>query len=319
MRIGGALKIFQLPPLVLAYLAMVISMASAHAASPHAPIRITAGTEWHEPTVDMAFMAVPGGCYPMGTPDGTTPFWRAFGVTEIETEDERPVHDVCVDDFWLGKYEVTVAQYLRFVTATNSHFPAWLAPGGEDNLRTGKNDEYRKLEPAVEAPNNPIIGVSWQDAVAFTTWLSKTSGHTYRLPTEAEWEYACRSGGKQERHAGSSQHKYEDLGWDTNSGGMPRRVGIKAPNGLGLYDMSGNVNEFTVDAFRKDGYRYHGRDNPTYVGTEEDRRVIRGGSWFDGRSGNLRCAQRRSYHPHTRGADVGFRVLRTIDAAKNAK
>ncbi len=62
---------------------------------------------------------------------------------------------------------MTVVQYLRFVTATNSHFPAWLAPGGEDNLQTGKNDQYRKLEPAVEAPNNPIIGVFWQDAVAF--------------------------------------------------------------------------------------------------------------------------------------------------------
>ena len=300
---------------------MLINMANAHAADSHIPVRITAGTQWHEPTVGMTFVAIPGGCYPMGTPDGTTPFWRSFGVTELATENERPVHDVCVGDFWLGKYEVTVAQYLRFVTATNSHFPAWLAPGGEDNLRTGKNDEYRKLEPAVEAPNNPIIGVSWQDAVAFTTWLSKISGQTFRLPTEAEWEYACRSGGKQELYAGSNQHQYEDLGWNShNSGKMPRRVGTKAPNGLGLYDMSGNVNEFTVDAFRKDAYRYHTRDNPVYVGEEEEGRVVRGGSWFGGRSGNLRCARRWEFlSPRASSTDVGFRVLCDSNDAKNAK
>ncbi len=108
--------------------------------------------------------------------------------------DERPVHWVSISRFAIGKYEVTVDEYLRFAWATGAHVPEWQKIGSRYNIRTGRHYHYKKLGSALTNDNHPIVGISWHDAVAYAKWLSEQTGQEYRLPTEAEWEYAARAG-----------------------------------------------------------------------------------------------------------------------------
>ncbi|EDN70692.1 protein of unknown function DUF323 [Beggiatoa sp. PS] len=108
--------------------------------------------------------------------------------------DEKPVHWVNIDQFAMGKNEVTVGEYLRFVKATGTHAPEWLEKGSEYNIHTGTDNHYKKLGSALTDENHPIVGVSWNDAIAYVKWLTQQTGKQYRLPTEAEWEYAARAG-----------------------------------------------------------------------------------------------------------------------------
>ena len=221
------------------------------------------------------FVLVKGGTFEMGD---------IFGDGII---DEKPVHTVTVSDFYLSKYEITFAQYDAFCVATGGSKP------GDQGWGRG---------------NRPVINVSWNEVVAFCQWLSQKMGVGVRLPTEAEWEYAARSGGKREKWAGtSSQSSLGDFAWyDSNSDNRTHLVGQKRPNGLGLYDMTGNVWEWCSDWY---GF-YSGGPQTNPPGSSSGiNRVTRGGSWFNS-TGSLRCSIRGNNRPVESYHNFGFRLCR---------
>jgi formylglycine-generating enzyme required for sulfatase activity len=231
-----------------------------------------------EPIAGIELVLVKGGCYPMGD---------VFGDGELE---ETPVHEVCVGDFFVGRYEVTRGQWKEVM-------------GTAPSLDRGCTDE-----------GCPVENVSWNDAQEFIRRLNAEGGR-YRLPTEAEWEYAARSGGKKERYSGGDDVKR--VAWYAeNSGRRNHPVGTRAPNGLGIYDMSGNVWEWTNDWYGLDYYSRSPRDNPAGpsgpMGPDVDR-VIRGGC-KTGEAHNERTT-RRSYGFQRTSSDrsdkVGFRLAAT--------
>ena len=193
--------------------------------------------------------------------------------------DEMPVHEVTIASFALSKYEVTVDEYNRFTDAT-----------GRDRVR-GILDR------------RPVTGITWYDAVAYTEWLSARTGERYRLPTEAEWEYAARAG-----TAGDRYGNVDAIAWHWgNSGSSTHPVGQKAPNAWGLHDMLGNVWEWVEDWYG--GYPGGTVTDPRGPGSGSYR-VDRGGSWADGASYG-RSSARYINTPGARNIDLGFRLLRT--------
>jgi formylglycine-generating enzyme required for sulfatase activity/tRNA A-37 threonylcarbamoyl transferase component Bud32 len=201
-------------------------------------------------------------------------------------DDEKPVHNVTVGDFYIGKYEVTQGEWKEIMGNNPSA------------LKNGRN--------------YPVENVSWNNVQEFIRTLNQRTGNRYRLPTEAEWEYAARSGGKREKYAGtSSESSVGQYAWHRgNSGRKTHPVGQKSPNGLGIYDMSGNVDEWCQDIYSKDAYGKHQRNNPIYTGSGS-RRVFRGGSWGGG-PGYLRASSRTGSAPGNRGSsNTGFRLART--------
>lgn len=186
----------------------------------------------------MQLVFVKGGCYQMGS-------------TEITGA--KPVHKVCVNDFYIGKYEVTQSQWKKVMGSNPSRFKEC-------------------------GPDCPVEEVTWDDAQDFAKKLNNLSGKQYRLPTEAEWEYAARSGGKNEKWAGTSdESSLTRYAWyDKNSESSTHKVGLKKPNGLGVYDMNGNVWEWCQDWFNEDYYHDSPKDNPLGSSNGEQR-VVRGG------------------------------------------
>ena len=224
-----------------------------------------------DPVTGMEFVFVKGGCFEMGD---------TFGDGEV---DEKPVHSVCVSDFHMGKFEVTQAQWEKVMGSNPSHFR--------------KGGSY------------PVEEVSWNDAQEFIGKLNRMTGKSYRLPTEAEWEYAARSGGKREKWAGtSSEADLADYVWYAkNAGDSTHPAGEKKPNGLGLYDMSGNVWEWCGDWYGKDYYASSPRDNPTGPSSGESR-VYRGGSWYN-IPRHVRATHRYCSSPNFRSTDLCFRLV----------
>jgi formylglycine-generating enzyme required for sulfatase activity len=220
-----------------------------------------------DPTTGMEFVLVKGGCFQMGD---------TFGVGQA---DEKPVHEVCVDDFYLGKYEVTQGQWQKVMGSNPSYFQ--------------KGDNY------------PVERVSWDDTQDYLRQLNSKSNKTFRLPTEAEWEYAARSGGKKEKYAGGDN--VDTVAWyDSNSGSSTHPVGQKQANGLGLYDLSGNVWEWTGDWYDDKYYAKSPKNNPPGP-SGGSFRVSRGGSWYF-RPDFVRSAVRRGDSPDFRYDSLGFRL-----------
>jgi len=214
---------------------------------------------------------VKGGCFPMGD---------TFGDGG---SDEKPVHEVCVSDFSLGKYEVTQAQWKSVMGSNPSKFKQC---GGDC----------------------PVENVSWNDVQTFIGKLNTQTGKSYRLPTEAEWEYAARSGGKNEKYAGGKD--LDSIAWyGDNSSKQTHPVGQKQPNGIGLYDMSGNVWEWCQDWYDESYYESSPKDNPQGASNSEDR-VLRGSSW-DGNAATSRVSNRHRYDPFIGHNIFGFRLVRT--------
>ncbi|MEA2090770.1 MAG: formylglycine-generating enzyme family protein [Campylobacterota bacterium] len=202
--------------------------------------------------------------------------------------DEKPVRHVNIGyDFYIGKYEVTFNEYDKFCEDTGRSKPS---DGGW------------------ERGSRPVINVSWHDAKAYTSWLSQKTGQTYRLPTEAEWEFVARAGTTTKYSFGDSSSSLGSYAWyDDNSNGRTHEVGQKEPNPWGVYDIHGNVWERCEDWYT-DSYTNVARDGSDNNSGSQKYRVFRGGSWYDSPT-YLRSANRGGDSPSGAGDFVGFRLL----------
>jgi formylglycine-generating enzyme required for sulfatase activity len=207
--------------------------------------------------------------------------------------DEKPLHSVTVSDFNISKTEVTFEQYDVFCDATGIDKP--------DDEGWGRGDR-------------PVINVSWHDAVAYCEWMSKATEKTYRLPTEAEWEYAARGGNKSQGYIYSGGNDLNAVGWyANNSGGKTHPVAEKQSNELGLFDMSGNVWEWCSDWY-DEGYYSGSPQTDTQGSNSGSSRVLRGGSWV-GIIGIDQCrvADRGRAVPGSGYVNRGFRLVLSQD------
>ena len=249
--------------------------------------------------IDTDLIQVKGGTFKMGSKKSD----------ESAEVDEQKEHTVTLNTFEISKFEVTVWEWKQFIKANKMKMPAKPTWGWQDNY--------------------PINGITWNEAIAYCNWLStkeklqpcyskkgpnfvcnfKANG--YRLPTEAEWEFAAKGGTNSKGFRYSGSDKLEDVAWyKANSNGQPHTVGTKLPNELGIYDMSGNVWEWCWDWYNKDFYKLEKGDNPK--GPEMgERRTVRGGSW-DSKSNYVRPANRISTIPSKTHEFYGFRIARTI-------
>jgi len=208
----------------------------------------------------------------------------SFKMGSNEDSSEKPIHNVQIKSFKMGKYEVTQAQ--------------WKAVMGSNLGSTPSN---------FRGDNRPVEQVSWNDIQRFLGKLNKQSGKTFRLPSEAEWEYAARAGTSSKWSWGNSEGSAGSYVWyDKNSGSKTHPVGQKKPNAFGLYDMHGNVWEWVQDNWH-DSYRGAPSDGSVWGGGDSRLRVLRGGSWYDGA---LRSAHRYYYLPGDSYGSIGFRLVR---------
>jgi formylglycine-generating enzyme required for sulfatase activity len=257
---------------------------------------MTAGTAFPEVSRPVPVLPVIEGCYFMG---------NTFGDAYYA---EMPVHEVCISRFSISPFPVTRGEFNAFVHATNYLTDA--EKGYVCHVYNG--DSWAKISSAnwrtpgfPQTDDHPVVCVSWNDATAYTQWMSRTRGQKYRLPTEAEWEYAARSGGRQERYAGGDV--IEKVAWYAgNSEDRTHPVGQKQPNGLGLYDMSGNVWQWTADWYDSRYYRESPRTDPGGPETGK-KRVFRGGSWYYDQRG-ARTSYRDSAPPDFCSSYLGFRL-----------
>ena len=206
-----------------------------------------------------------------------------MGATSEQGSDaasnEKPTHQVTLSDYYIGKYEVTQEQWKAVMGSNPSHF---------------------------KGANKPVEQVSWSDCQEFVERLNKLTGLRFRLPTEAEWEYAARGGNKSKGYKYSGSNTIGDVAWyNGNSSSMTHPVGAKSPNELGIYDMSGNVWEWCSDWYGI--YSSLSQSNPTGPSLGSSR-VLRGGSW-DYNASSCRVSYRYSSFPDYRYGNLGFRLV----------
>jgi formylglycine-generating enzyme required for sulfatase activity len=221
-----------------------------------------------------SLIAIPGGEFRMGQADGR--------------DEERPVHRVRVGPFRLAPYQVTNLEYDAFLHATGREAPPF------------------RYDPLFACPNQPVVGVSWFDAVAYCEWLSSVCGLACRLPTEAEWERAARAGVDQNLYPWGDQPIFARENYASRWRQAPEPVGTALPNAFGLFDMCENVHEWCSDWYdptyyaASPGHDPRGPDSGT-------RRASRGGAWRHHLKIS-RCAARSSIPPEFKYADYGFRI-----------
>jgi formylglycine-generating enzyme required for sulfatase activity len=241
--------------------------------------KVSMSNKFQDPITGMHFVLVKGGCFNMGSDRGVT--------------DEGPVHRVCVDDFYMGKFEVTNDQFRKF----DENAGYWY-----------KTDDYGTKQ-TLSRSQQPITNVSWNEAKNFIAWLNNQSDVKYRLPTEAEWEYAARGGRSSSFYWGESKDiacdyanvfdktgtdafKKDWSGFDCNdTNAVTTLAGSYKPNAYGLYDMIGNVWEYVEDNYDTYAYKSHSKYNPVYKSSAGDSIVTRGGSWLTS-SANIHSADR---------------------------
>lgn len=248
-------------------------------ASEEVPVAPTAGTgETFRDGAGPLMVQVPAGSFMMGSPDSAADF------------SERPQHAVRLAAFAIGVYEITIAEYARFARATGRRMP--------------------KTED-LEQTKHPAFFVSWNDALAYTQWLSKQTGKDYRLPSEAQWEYAARAGTSshywwgRELSEGRAHCLACESGLDPR---RPTRIGRFESNPYGLFDTAGNVQEWVYDC-NHDNYEGAPKDGSVFEGGDCKHRVIRGGAFSSGPK-SLRSAARDKLQANSANDSVGFRVVR---------
>jgi formylglycine-generating enzyme required for sulfatase activity len=246
-------------------------------------------------SIDMKLVLIPKGTFMMGSPPD-----------EKGSEDNERRHEVTISrDYYLGMHEVTQVQYKQIMGKNPSGF--------QGDRVAERHPETGRLVTEVNSANHPVEQVSWSDAVEFCQRLSalpeeKKAWRVYRLPMEAEWEYACRAGSQMAYSFGSDEKSLVNFGWyDSNSKGITHAVGLKKANAWGLYDMHGNVFEWCAD-----WYGVYPKGSATDPRGPEDGsiRVYRGGGWI---SDVVRCrsAFRSGDGPSYRYGYLGFRVAMT--------
>ncbi|MEC6830206.1 SUMF1/EgtB/PvdO family nonheme iron enzyme [Photobacterium toruni] len=202
---------------------------------------------------------------------------------------EKPAHIVTLDDFYIAKFEVTQQLFESIMGSSLSYF---------------------------QSPTIPVNNLSWQQANYFIMKLNQITGETYRLPTEAEWEYAARGGQLSQGYIYSGSDNIEDVAWYTkNAKNRAHPVGMKQPNELGLYDMTGNVGEFVSDAYDDNFYRYSPQDNPTNIRQEASGlayKSVRGSSFsYDEKESQ---SYRRDFASQSIiMSDIGLRLVKDVN------
>ncbi|MEJ6005738.1 formylglycine-generating enzyme family protein [Paucibacter sp. AS339] len=310
-------------------------------------------------SIGMQFVRIPAGEFLMGSEESVEALARAFPALERERfemlRDEGPVHRVRISKaFAMGAHEVTVGQFKRFVQASG-YVPDSIRDGtggygyrrDYDPATTergdafeGRKPQYSWLNPGfTQTDDHPVVNITWFDAVALADWLSKTEGQRYRLPTEAEWEYAARAGTRTRFHSGDAPSSLLKVAnvfdadsainwpqWQTRALQGPdgkgdgfaftAPVGSFAPNAWGLYDMHGNAWEWVSDWHDDDYYAKSSAQGPAVDPqgpSSGDVRVRRGGSWHTWPF-YARSAYRNWNAPETRYTLLGVRLVREISA-----
>lgn len=329
------------PVLRAASIGLFITLPLALAAAPTDPQPPT-----HRDARGMVFVRVPAGEFLMGSDEPAATLARDFPQLEprrlAALADEAPVHRVRITRaFWLGQHEVTVGQFRRFLRESG-HVPESVAdgsggygfdpargrPGATGEAFAGRDPRWSWADPGFpQGEDHPVVNVTWHDAVAMADWLTRVEGVRHRLPTEAEWEYACRAGSRSRWHRGDDPAALagvanlfdqaaaadwprwaamalpHDDGWRFTA-----PVGRFAANAFGLHDMHGNVWEWVADRYAEDAYARAPVDDPAGP-AEGHLRVRRGGSWHSWPL-YARCSYRNWNSASTRYTLVGFRLLR---------
>lgn len=233
-------------------------------------------------SIGMEFVWIPAGQFMMGNGRPAEEMVQRFGSNERYYEHAYPRHPVTLTKgFWMSRYEVTQMQY-KLLIGTNPSGFKYPCPHCDEfvDSRVLKED---LLDERMVA--HPVDSVQYEDAIAFCTKLSRKDGRTYRLPTEAQWEYACRAGTTTDFYFGDEAGQLDDYAWyDNNAGKSTHPVGQKKPNAWGLYDMCGNVTEWCLDGFGDDFYKRSDKIDPVNVEYKQGPyhlRVVRGGAvWY---------------------------------------
>jgi formylglycine-generating enzyme required for sulfatase activity len=310
---------------------VVIALIAIFSLAPQAPKHENYTESVPGTSVKFDMIAIPGGRFVMGSPDGEA----GRGA------DEGPAHEVRIAPFWMERTETTWDEYDAFafaqaIAAMGRSAQPSAVPSGADAV-TRPTPPYADESFGFGKGRQPVISVQYHAAMEYCRWLSAKTGKTYRLPTEAEWEYAARAGSSTAYSFGADPAQLDLYAWfSVNSGGRPHPVGQKQANPWGLFDMHGNVAEWTVDRYDPQQY---GKVAPNSVGPVAlpgDNRypyVVRGGSWAD-RAPALRSAARRASSEewnrrdpqspqsiwwHTDATFVGFRVVRAVEEQDNLK
>ena len=305
-----------------------------------------------ENSLGMAFVRVPAGEFLMGSDETPQALARDYPQNELrrftELGDEAPVHRVRISrPFFLGQHEVTVGQFRRFVEASG-HVPESVADGTggygynpaydpaaskRGDLFEGRDPKYSWRNPGfAQDDTHPVLNVTWNDAVAMSRWLSQKEGRRYRLPSEAEWEYACRAGSTSRYYSGNAPGSLVQIAntfdadaaayWPalraqaqpaSDGHAFTAPVGSYRPNAFGLYDMLGNAWEWTADWHDDAYYAVSPAVDPPGP-AEGSVRVRRGGSWHTWALYS-RCSYRNWNSPETRYTLVGLRLLLEADSA----
>ena len=248
-------------------------------------------------SIGMEFVEIPAGSFLMGAANDVSGAYAS----------EKPQHEVTISkSFFIAKYEVTQAD--------------WENVMGYNPYDLDRSNPYYNLPGMAERitrPNHPAT-VSWEDAQEFIKQLNTKEGHNgYRLPTEAEWEYACRAGTTTAYSFGDDSRRLGEYAWygENFSTGGTHPVGRKKPNPWGLYDMHGNVWEWVQDYYSDDYYAISPTLDPQGAESGENR-VVRGGSWHETAT-SWRSSFRKPYSANYRGISIGFRLVMIKDDKEN--
>jgi formylglycine-generating enzyme required for sulfatase activity len=306
--------------------AALVSVTAAALVAQPAPSTSPASTYTETiPGTKVAFdmVAVPGGTFTLGSPDGEAG----------RQADEGPQVEVTLKPFWIGKHEVTWDEFDQFAFVGNTG--ARTGDQGADALADAESKPSRAYGDEAKGygkGTQPALAMTHHAAMEYCRWLSEKTGKAYRLPTEAEWEYAARAGATDARPA-----DLDAQAWHAgNAEETPHKVGLKKPNAFGLHDMLGNVAEWTLDEYSDKRYAEWGARASQPVALPTDKRypnAARGGSFIEP-AAKLRYADRLPSHEdwsqrdpqvpqsiwwHTDADFVGFRVVRAADEQPNLK